>query len=64
MFNDVEAEVTVANPNYEVVEVVTESKYDYLSRNRNELYFGDDLIEEERNLKEAMVCRVIVKEKR
>lgn len=64
MFNDVEAEVTVANPNYEVVEVITESKYDYLSRNRNELYFGDDLIEEERNLKEAMVCRVIVKEKR
>ena len=61
-FGTREAEV-LSYAKYEVVEVTIESKYDYLSRNPQLLYFQDDLEEEERTLKREVVCRVKVRER-
>lgn len=60
-FGDREAEV-LSNANYEVVEVITESKYDYASRRKDLLYFSDDLTERESELKRHKVCIIKVKE--
>lgn len=61
-FGSVESEV-LSSAKYEVVEVITESKYDYLSRHKEYLYSPDDLEEEELYLKENVVCTIKVKEK-
>ena len=61
-FGNVESEV-LSCANYEVVEVITENKYDYLSRHKEYLYSPDDLDEEELYLKENVVCIIKVKEK-
>lgn len=62
-FGAKEAEVLVGGTNYEVVSVKTQSKYDYLSANKNRLWFDDDLDEFEEELKKEIVCQIIVKEK-
>jgi SPP1 gp7 family putative phage head morphogenesis protein len=61
-FGNAEAEV-LSSGNYEVVEIVTESKYDYLSQHKNELWFADDLEFEADHMKKEVVCRIKVKEK-
>lgn len=60
-FGDREAEV-LSSANYEVLEVVTESKYDYVSRRKDLLYFPDDLTTLESELKKQVVCVIKVKE--
>lgn len=62
-FGDREAEV-LTSTKYEVVEVVTESKYDYLSRHKELLYFPDDLDYVEDDVKGVVVCRIKVREKK
>ena len=61
LFNDVEAEV-LSNAKYEVVEVVTESKYDFLKKHKEYLYFPEDLENEAETLRGQVVCKVKVKE--
>lgn len=56
-----EAEV-LCGSKYEVLEIVTESKYDYVSRRKDLLYFSDDLTEWEDELKKQVVCVIKVKE--
>lgn len=56
-----EAEV-LTSTKYKVIEVTKESKYDYLSRHKDLLYFEEDLEEERQILKEMIVCRIKVKE--
>ena len=55
-----EAEV-LCGSKYEVLEIVTESKYDYVSRRKDLLYFSDDLTEWEDELKKQVVCVIKVK---
>lgn len=57
-----EAEV-LSSADYEVIEVVIENKYEYLSKHKELLYFPDDLEEEGKAMKENIVCRIRVKEK-
>ena len=47
---------------YEVVEVIKESKYDYLSKHREYLYFPEDLEDSSGVLKENVVCVIKVEE--
>lgn len=61
-FGSVESEV-LSCAKYEVVEVVTQSKYDYLSDHREYLYFPEDLEDEKLSLKGNVVCIIKVKEK-
>ena len=61
-FGKVESEV-LSSSKYEVVEMVTESKYDYLSKHKEYLYFPEDLENEKEVLKENVVCIIKVKEK-
>lgn len=56
-----EAEV-LSNANYEVVEVITESKYNYVSKHKELLFMADDLDTYEAKLKKQVVCRIKVKE--
>lgn len=56
-----EAEV-LSNAHYEVLEVITESKYDYVSKRKDLLYFPDDLTTLETELKKQVVCVIKVKE--
>ena len=60
-FRNGEAEV-LSNANYEVVEIVSESKYDYVSKHKELLYFPDDLATLESELKQQVVCTIKVKE--
>lgn len=57
-----EAEV-LSSAKYEVVEIVKQSKYEYLSEHKELLMFPDDLIENEIEFKEMIVCKIKVKEK-
>ena len=50
-----EAEV-LCGSKYEVLEIVTESKYDYVSKRKDLLYFPDDLTDLEYELKKQVVC--------
>lgn len=61
-FGKVESEV-LSSSKYEVVEMVTENKYDYLSKHKEYLYFPEDLENEKEVLKENVVCIIKVKEK-
>ena len=61
-FGSREAEV-LSSANYEVVEVMIENKYDYLSQHKEFLWFPDDLDYSEMSMKENVVCRIRVKEK-
>lgn len=61
-FGDREAEV-LAVANYEVVEIVIESKYDYLLTHKEYLWFPDDLDWCSEDMKENIVCRIKVREK-
>ncbi len=60
-FGEREAEV-LSGSNYEVLEISTESKYDYVSRRSDLLYFPNDLEELESELKNQVVCIIKVKE--
>ena len=60
-FGVCEAEV-LSNANYEVVEVTTVSKYDYVAKRKDLLLFPDDLNEHEEELKKRVVCIIKVKE--
>jgi SPP1 gp7 family putative phage head morphogenesis protein len=60
-FGTKEAEV-LSNAEYEVLEVITQSKYDYVSGRKDLQYFPDDLITEEVELKKQVVCVIKVKE--
>lgn len=67
-FGKREAEVTVINPSYEVVEVVTEDKYAYLEKHINELSGSDKkyaqfYLMDEHEGNGDIVCRIKVKEK-
>ena len=57
-----EAEV-LSSAKYEVVEIVKQSKYEYLSEHKELLMFPDDLVENEIEFKEMIVCKIKVKEK-
>lgn len=57
-----EAEV-LSSAKYEVVEIVKQSKYEYLSEHKELLMFPDDLVENEIEFKEMVVCKIKVKEK-
>ena len=46
-----------------MVEVIKESKYDYLSKHSEYLYFPEDLEDSSGVLKENVVCVIKVKEK-
>lgn len=61
-FGTREAEV-MSSAEYEVVEVVTESKYDYLSKHPEQLWFEDDLYDEKVAMENSTVCIIKVKEK-
>lgn len=61
-FGKVESEV-LSSAEYEVVEVVIENKYDYLSNHKEFLYFEEDLIDEKLTMKGNIVCKIKVKEK-
>lgn len=61
-FGSVESEV-LSCAKYEVVEIVTQTKYDYLSDHKEYLYFPEDLEDEKLSLKENVVCIIKVKEK-
>ena len=56
-----EAEV-LSGTDYEVVEITKESKYDYVSKRKDLLYFPDDLYALETELKNQIVCTIKVKE--
>lgn len=56
-----EAEV-LSGTDYEVVEITKESKYDYVSKRKDLLYFPDDLDALETELKNQIVCTIKVKE--
>lgn len=60
-FGSREAEV-LSNADYEVIEMVSESKYDYVSKHKELLYFPDDLTTLESELKQQVVCVIKVKE--
>ena len=62
LFGTDESEV-LSSSKYEVVEVIKESKYDYLSKHREYLYFPEDLEDSSEVLKENVVCIIKVKEK-
>ena len=62
LFGTDESEV-LSSSKYEVVEVIKESKYDYLSKHREYLYFPEDLEDSSGVLKENVVCVIKVKEK-
>ena len=67
-FGSREAEVLVANPNYEVVNVVVESKYKYLSEHletldSNSRWYAECYLENEREDNGEIVCIIEVKEK-
>lgn len=62
-FGKAESEV-LSSSKYEVVEVITENKYDYLSRHKEYLYFDSDLEEAADTMKENIVCIIKVKEKK
>ena len=62
LFGTDESEV-LSSSKYEVVEVIKESKYDYLSKHREYLYFPEDLEDSGGVLKENVVCIIKVKEK-
>lgn len=62
LFGTDESEV-LSSSKYEVVEVIKESKYDYLSKHREYLYFPEDLENSSGVLKENVVCIIKVKEK-
>lgn len=62
LFGTDESEV-LSSLKYEVVEVIKESKYDYLSKHREYLYFPEDLEDSSGVLKENVVCVIKVKEK-
>ena len=53
----------MSSAEYEVVEVVTESKYDYLSKHPEQLWFEDDLYDEKVAMENSTVCIIKVKEK-
>lgn len=61
-FGTVEAEV-LSSSKYEVVEMTTESKYDYLSKHKEYLYFPEDLENVKEILRRNEVCIIKVKEK-
>lgn len=56
-----EAEV-LSGTDYEVLEITKESKYDYVSKRKDLLYFPDDLDTLETELKSQIVCTIKVKE--
>lgn len=60
-FGNREAEV-LTNANYEVLEVITQSKYDYVSGRKDLLFFPDDLVTEKEELKKQVVYVIKVKE--
>jgi hypothetical protein len=60
-FGKAEAEV-LSSAEYEVVEIITESKYDYVSKRKDLLYFPNDLTDLESELKKQVVCTIRVKE--
>lgn len=62
LFGTDESEV-LSSSKYEVVEMITENKYDYLSKHKEYLYFPEDLEDEKAVLKENVVCIIKVKEK-
>ena len=62
LFGTDESEV-LSSSKYEVVEVIKESKYNYLSKHREYLYFPEDLEDSSGVLKENVVCIIKVKEK-
>lgn len=62
LFGTDESEV-LSSSRYEVVEVVTENKYDYLLKHKEYLYSDIDLDEEADKMKENVVCIIKVKEK-
>lgn len=61
-FGNREEEV-LSSANYEVVDVIIENKYDYLKKNKNLLYFDNDLKDYESDMRGNIVCRIKVKEK-
>lgn len=61
-FGTVETEV-LSSSKYEVIEMTTESKYDYLSKHKEYLYFSEDLENEKEILRRNEVCIIKVKEK-
>lgn len=67
-FGSLEAEVTVANPSYEVVDIVIEDKYKYLSEHLNEFdsnqkFYADCYLEEKTENNGDVVVWIKVKEK-
>ena len=70
-FGKKEAEVTVCNQLYEVLEVKMETKYDYFTKDnlfndakKVDLWFKDDIYDNEIEMRGHNICRIIVKEKR
>lgn len=61
-FGTAEAEVMVANPNYEVVEITSENKYEYI-KNHKELWLYDDYPEDCTEEKGQYIWRIKVREK-
>lgn len=61
-FGDREAEV-LTSATYEVVDIVIENKFDYLSNHKELLWFPEDLEDEKTTMKGNIVCRIKVKEK-
>lgn len=61
-FGDREAEV-LTSATYEVVDIVIENKFDYLSNHKELLWFPGDLEDEKTTMKGNIVCRIKVKEK-
>lgn len=61
-FGTRESEV-MSSAEYEVVEVIIESKYDYLSKHPEQLWFEDDLYDEKVAMENSAVCIIKVKEK-
>ena len=55
-------EEVLSNASYEVIDVITKSKYDYVLERENLLFFKDDLITLEKELKKEVVCVIKVKE--
>ena len=62
LFGTDESEV-LSGSKYEVVEMIVENKYDYLTKHKEYLYFPEDLEDERDILKENVVCIIKVKEK-
>ncbi len=62
MFGTVEAEV-LSSSRYEVTEMITDNKYEYLSKHKDYLYFLEDLECEKDALENNVVCIIKVKEK-